>query len=135
MTVVRDTKEVEDFLARFSDAVVTANTRTLSELWAVPAFVLGEEMVRPIAAMKEIEEFFGGAKEQYNARGIKGTHADILRLEWVSDNLVIVDVRWPYIDEKGSELGEESSTYTLLRDKDGRLKLRIAVMRGASQPH
>jgi hypothetical protein len=43
-----------------------------------------------------------------------------------------VTVRWPYLDGNGDEKGAESSTYTLCRDEDGELKIRVIVMRGVS---
>lgn len=132
---IRESDEVQDFLDRFERALTGGNTKTLSELWEVPAFVIGDSMVKVINSSGEIEKFFGGAKDEYNKRGISGTRAEIQRLEWISDNLLVVDVRWPYLSANGEELGEESSTYTLLRDKDGKLRLRSALMRGSSEPH
>jgi ketosteroid isomerase-like protein len=131
----RDAKQVQDFLDRFANALIAGDGKAVAALWAVPAMVLGDDMVRPVNSAEEIEKFFGDAKEQYNSRGIVGTRADILRLEWVSDKIVLVDVRWPYIDQGGNELAEESSTYTLMRDVDGNFKLRVALMRGVSEPH
>ena len=42
-------------------------------MWAVPALVLGDPMARPVSTLLEVEQFFGGAKEQYHARGISDT--------------------------------------------------------------
>lgn len=45
----------------------------------------------------------------------------------------MVEVRWPYLDADGEERGEETSTYTLRRNDRGELRLRVAVMHGASE--
>ncbi|HET8580777.1 MAG TPA: hypothetical protein VFL31_07245 [Nitrospiraceae bacterium] len=74
-----------------------------------------------------VKESFSGAKEQYNARGITDTRPDVFGLEWVTERIAIVDVRWPYLDERGKEVGEEASTYTLRRDDAGDLKLHGRV--------
>lgn len=87
-------------------------------------------MDQVVGSRQEIERFFGGAKDEYNKRGITGTRADIQRLEWATDRIAIVTVRWPYLDSSGRERGEESSTYILRRDDQGDLKLHAAVMRG-----
>ena len=55
------------------------------------------------------------------------------RLEWVTDRMALVDVRWPWLDADGAENGEESSTYALRRGDDGRLKIRMVVMHGARE--
>ena len=83
-----------------------------------------------------MQSFFGHAKADYAARGIESTRPDLVRLEWVTDRIALVDVRWPCLDERGLERGEEWGTYTLRRDDNGDLKLCVALMRGASsEPH
>jgi hypothetical protein len=130
-----DDASVQDFLDRFARAVTAGDERTIATMWETPALVLGDHEVRAVSSTDDVAAFFSGAKEQYNARGITDTRAEIIREEWVSERMVIVDVRWPYLDEHGNEVGEESSTYTLRRDDSGALKLRVALMRGASAPH
>lgn len=99
-----------------------------------PALVVDNDGVKAINSLQEVEQFFSGAKEQYNALGITDTRADIQGLEWATDKIAIVDVRWPYLNERGEEKGEEASTYILRRDDAGNLKLHVALMRGASTP-
>lgn len=123
---------VQDLLDRFARAVTAGDGDEIASLWAVPAFVIGDDMVRAVNSLEEVKEFFSGAKEQYNARGITDTRPDVFGLEWVTDRIAVVDVRWPYLDERGKEVGEEASTYTLRRDDAGDLKLHVALMRGAS---
>lgn len=80
----------------------------------------------------EVEAFFGGKKDLYNAEGIVETRAEITHLDWVGADLVIATVRWPYLDKNDRVLGEESSSYTLLRGEDGSFKVRSITIRGAS---
>jgi hypothetical protein len=124
---------VQQLLDRFARALTAGDGEAVADLWETPAFVLGAGMARGVAARKEVVEFFSGAKEQYTSRGIDDTRAEIQRLDWVSDDLVIVDVRWPYLTATGKEIGEETSTYTLLGDDEGQLKIRSVVMRGAAE--
>jgi len=84
---------------------------------------------------EEVQRFFSGAKDQYNKMGITDTRADIVRLSWATHRIAIVQVRWPYLDARGEEVGEETSTYTLKRNQAGELKLCAAVMHGASPKH
>jgi ketosteroid isomerase-like protein len=126
-------EEVQRFLDRMGRAVTSGDGRTVAGMWEVPALVLEDERVMAIQSSQEIKQFFGGAKEQYNARGITDTRAEIVRLDWATAKIAMVEVRWPYLDAKGSVHGEERSTYTLRRDEAGTLKLRVAVMHGASE--
>lgn len=127
-------REVQGFLDQFGRSLTAGDARTVATMWAVPAFVIGDTMVQAVSSRDEVEKFFSGAKDEYNKRGIVDTRAEIFGLEWVTDRIVVVDVRWPYLDERGNEKGEESSTYTLRRDDLGDLKLHIALMRGAFSP-
>jgi ketosteroid isomerase-like protein len=121
---------VKNFLDRFAEAFTAGDGEAVATLWETPAFVLSVDMARPVSAASEVAEFFGGARDQYNEVGITGTRAEIVRLDEISDHLVMVRVRWPYLDKDGREMGAETSTYTLARKGDGDWKIRIAVMHG-----
>lgn len=121
---------VQEYFDTFARALTAGDGRAIAKMWAVPAFVIGDTMVMAVNSDKEVEQFFAGAKEQYNEKGITDTRAEIFGLEWVTERIVVVDVRWPYLDEHGMEKGAEVSTYTLRRDDEGELKLHVALMRG-----
>lgn len=126
--------EVQGFLDQFGRSLTAGDGDAIARMWAVPAYILGDTMAQVVSSREEIATFFSGAKEQYNKRGISDTRAEIFGLEWVTDRIVVVDVRWPYLDERGNEKGEESSTYTLRRDDFSDLRLHIALMRGEGSP-
>jgi hypothetical protein len=128
----REQASVQEYFDRFAKAMTTGDTKTMAKLWGVPAFVIGVSEARVVQSESEVEDFFVGAKDVYNQRGIVDTHAEITHLDWVGTDLVLATVRWPYLDENDQVLGEESSTYTLLRGEDGSFKLRAITMRGAS---
>jgi hypothetical protein len=130
----REQASVQQYLDKYSEAMTSGDTRTIVKLWGVPAFVIGAMEARVVQSEGEVEQFFAGAKDMYNARGIVDTRAEILDLDWISDDLVIAKVRWPYLDQQGEVVGEEVSSYTLLRGENGSFKLRVATMRGESPP-
>jgi len=122
--------EVERLLTKLCIAITSGDGHTAARLWEVPAYVLGENLAMPIATMDELAKFFGQARAQYNERGIVETRPQIQEEDWIGENVVRVRVRWPYLDASNREIGAESSDYTMARDSHGKLKLRIAVMRG-----
>jgi hypothetical protein len=126
-------REVQTFFDNFGRSLTAGDARTVAKMWAVPAYVIGDNGAQDVSTRDEVEQFFTGAKEQYNKRGITDTRAEIFGLEWVTDRIVVADVRWPYLDERGEEKGSEASTYTLRRDDNGELKLHVALMRGEDQ--
>lgn len=121
---------VQAFLDSFAEALTAGDGEAIAQMWETPAFVLGEDMVRVVTAAEEVAEFFGGAREQYREIGITDTKAQIVRLDEITDHIVMVRVRWPYLDKDENEMGAETSTYTLAREKKGDWKLRVAVMHG-----
>lgn len=130
---VRERAGVQEYFDRFAAAMTSGDTKTMAKLWGVPAFVIGPNEARVVQSESEVEQFFEGAKDMYNERGIVGTRAEIVNLDWVGDDLVIAMVRWPYLDQQDRTLGEESSSYTLLRGEDGGFKLRVITMRGEAR--
>jgi hypothetical protein len=134
-TEQREQASVQRYLDRFADAMTSGDMRTMTQLWGVPAFVIGRTEARVVQSEPEVEQFFAGSKEMYNERGITRTLAEIQHLDWVGTDLVVVTVRWPYLNDQDEELGEESSSYTLLRGEDGSYKLRSILMRGAGGPN
>lgn len=131
-TEQREQASVQRYLDRFAEAMTSGDLRTMTRLWGVPAFVVGRTEARAVQSELEVEQLFEGCKQRYNQRGITRTRAEIQHLDWVGKDLVVVTVRWPYLNDEDEELGEESSSYTLLRGEDGSYKLRSVLMRGAS---
>lgn len=123
---------MQRFFDRFARALTSGDSRSMAQMWAVPALVLGDTTVQAVGSADAVELIFGGAKYEYNARGITDTRAELQRVEWLTRRIAIVDVRWPNLDAAGVKRAEESSTYVLRRDDSGELKLQAAVMRGAN---
>ena len=130
-----DDGDVKQLLEQFARALTSGDGRAIARLWDVPALVIGDEAVHSVASREEVERFFSGAKDQYNEMGIVDTRPDIKRLDWVTDKIAMVRVRWPWVDGQGRESGEETSTYVLRREDDGGLKIRAVIMHGAAPRH
>lgn len=121
---------VQEYLDAFATALSAGDGDAIAEMWETPAFVLGHDMARVVNEPEEVGEFLGGARKQYRELGITQTRADIVRLDEITDHMVIVRVRWPYLDAEGREMGAETSTYTLVRQGGGDWKVRVAVLHG-----
>ena len=128
-----DEDEVRNYLDVYARAVTAGDAKTIAALWGVPALVLGDFGAKAISALHEVEAFFAGAKEQYAARGVVDTRPDIQKIDWLTERIVVADVRWPLFDGNHDERGAERSTYTLERNGRGELKMRVAIMRGETE--
>jgi hypothetical protein len=132
---VRDDTEVQPFLDRFARALIAADGATIAGMWETPALVVSDQGAKAVASTAEVEAFFSGAAEQYTSRGIVGTRADIVWFDQATDRVAIVQVRWPYLDKGGKEMGEEVSTYTLHKADSGDFKICAVVMHGSAGTH
>lgn len=122
--------EIQEFLDRLAQALTAGDGERAAQLWATPALMLGDETAEVLGSKEDAVKLFGGAKQMYTSRGIVDTRGEIQKIEWLTDKLALVSVRWPYLDERGEEIGEESSYYAVRREKDGMLKLYVALMQG-----
>lgn len=126
-------QEVVDFLDEFARALTAGDTDALVALWETPGLVIMADAVSPMSDEAAVRKMFGGAKEMYAKYGITDTRADITHLQWIGERIALVEVRFPWLDAQGNEVNGESSTYTLRRDDDGKLKLRGVLMHGVEK--
>ena len=124
--------EVERLLEDLGHAVTAGDGKGAAELWAIPAMVLGDQDVRSVSSREELARFFVNAKEEYTAQGVTGTRPEVRNLTWLTRELALVEVRWPYLTEDRHEKGEETSTYVLRRDESGVLKIQVALLHGST---
>jgi hypothetical protein len=122
--------DVQELLNRIAKAITAGDGDTVAKLFEYPAFVIHNGGAMAIDSFEQTAKFFGSGKAEYNKRGITDTRGDIIDLEKIGDDLVVVEVRWPYLDANGKEIGGERSDYTLLRDSQGKLRIRSILMRG-----
>ena len=130
-----DDIEMREFFLRFGRSLSKGDPKEIAALWCVPSFVVGDSLNLAMTSTREIERFFRGAKEQYASRGISEANAEIENVQWVTEHIAVVDVRWPYRDRQGEEIGAESSTYTLKSDESGEIKILVALMKGVEGAH
>ena len=97
-------------------------------MWELPALVLADPGARALASRREVEQFYAAQKEHYVARGVANTRPDVLRIDRLSERMLQVLVRWPYLDESGQERGSETTSYVLRSDDAGELKIRAALI-------
>lgn len=122
---------VGDFLEAFALSLTEGAVEAIADMWSLPAIRISDEQVMSITQREELYDLFAGAREHYNSAGVVDTRPEVIRLDEITDRIVMVRVRWPWLDEDDNELGAECSTYTLRRNATGEWKIRCAVAHGA----
>lgn len=130
---LRRGSEVQDLLDRLAIAITSGDGKAVAQLWEAPATIVSDEGVTHVDCLDKLEPMFSSAKAHYDERGIASTRGDIQRLTKISDKIILVEIRWPYLDDRGREVGAECSDYTLRRDDAGSLKIRSVLMRGVER--
>jgi hypothetical protein len=130
---VQDDIKIRDFLARMASSLTSGDVETLAHLWETPVFVLDDDGAEVLDSLQDMKNFFAAAKASYHKRGIVATSADIMQIEWLTQRIAIVDVRWPHLDASGHERSAECATYTLRFDDSNTLRLRSVVLRGVTR--
>ncbi len=123
---------VQQFFRDFSQAMTEGDVETIKKCWPIPSYVVGNALQMAVKSPDEVERFFSGLKQQYSRRGIMEAIPDIESIQWLTEKIALVGVRWPYFDNTGTEIGEESSCYTLKLMPEGDLKIVCTVMQGSS---
>lgn len=123
---------VREMLERFARAFTTGDGPGAAACWEVPALVVAEDGSRAVSSLSEVAAFFGGAAQQYQAKGITGTRVDVRGIDWYTPRLAAVRVRWPYLDDAGQEVGGAEESVYLVRVKEGAARICNATLLGTS---
>jgi hypothetical protein len=129
-----DEHEVRHYFDVYARALTSGDGETIAALWEAPALLLSDKGVRTVKTADELARVFVGVRGLYALRGIVDTRPDIQLVEWHTERIVSVRVRWPLFDALHRELASTSSVYTLVRDRAGALRLRVVVMQGETEP-
>lgn len=123
---------VMDFLEALALAISEGNRGALTQMWEAPCFVLSHDDAHTLEGDTQIEEFCAAARDRYNTRGVTHTKPQVVRMDEISDRIVCVRVRWPWLDSDEIEMGADVSTYTLCRTgEDDDWRVRIAIVHGS----
>ena len=122
---------LQSMLENFARAFTRGDGKTAATCWEVPALIVADQGTKVVATLAEVEDFYGGAAKQYNDMGITDTRPEVQSVNWLTDKLASVHVRWPYLDAKGQARPEsEASTYVMRIGDDGRPRINVVVMMG-----
>jgi hypothetical protein len=78
-------------------------------------------------APAQVREVFERAVAAYRERGISATRPEIVHTERAGGRLLLVTVRWPYLDAAGASKGSEVSRYVVWLDRDGEPRIRVGM--------
>lgn len=129
----RQDANVVDFFISLGAAVTTGNSEVLRKCWALPSYILGDHAARALATFDDLEKFFTEKKQSFNIEGVAGVRPEILGQQWLTDQILIVTLRWSQVDKSNHEVGEETAIYNLKADTNGKFKIHV-LTQGLNKP-
>ena len=120
---------LETFIENYGRALSSSDLEKIADCWEVPASILSEQKAVAVNSREEVMSFFEQACATYRAQGRTSTIGEIISKEYLTKNIVAVDVRWPSFDDQGKAKAVEMSHYLLRVGDDGKPRIQVALTR------
>ena len=119
--------DIPAFLDRYAGALAAGDLQGIAACYALPALVVGDGGVIPVAEAAQVEAAFAGAADAYRAQGVVGIRSELRAADPLTATLTLVDVRWAYLDEAGQAGQHTTYRYLLRRSGPGQLGIQVVV--------
>lgn len=121
---------VFDFFFTLGEALSAGNLDIIKKYWAIPSYILSDRLTALMSSSEDLEKYYSAKKKEYTKRTISTARSEILRVQWMTDQIIVVHVKWSLLDKSAKEIGEESALYTLKSDQNAKLKIHtMAALR------
>jgi len=120
---------LEAFIEAYGKALSAGESGLIAASWEVPSLVLSDKGTTVVNTKEDVMAFFEKAGASYKAQGRTSTIGEIISKEYLTKNIVAVDVRWPSFDDQGRAKAIEMSHYLLRVGEDGKPRIQVALTR------
>ena len=120
---------LETFIEAYGKAISTGDLERAADSWEIPALVLSDQGTTVVNTREEVMGFFEKASASYKSQGRTSTIGEIISKEYLTKNIVALDVRWPSFDVEGKAKAVEMSHYLLRIGDDGKPRIQVALTR------
>jgi len=120
---------LETFIEAYGKAISSDDLERATDSWEIPALVLSDQGTTVVNTKKEVMGFFEKAAASYKSQGRTSTIGEIIGKEYLTKNIVALDVRWPSFDVEGKAKAVEMSHYLLRIGDDGKPRIQVALTR------
>jgi hypothetical protein len=120
---------LETFIETYGRALSSGELEDIADCWEIPSLVLSDQGAVAVHAKEDVMGSFERAVAAHKTQGRTSTIGEIISKEYLSKNLVAVDVRWPSFDDQGKARSVEMSHYLLRVGEDGKPRIQVALTR------
>lgn len=117
--------EVISFFFTLGNAAVAGNYEIIKKFWALPSYILSDLATTNLNSADELEKYFSAQKKNFTTTGVTTIRPEVLGQQWLTDQILVIALKWTHLDKNHHEIGEETALYNMKADKNGKLKIHI----------
>ncbi len=120
---------LERFIDAYGNAISSVDLKIVADSWEIPALVLSDQGTIAVNSKEEVMDYFEKAAVSYRSQGRTSTIGEIISKEYLTKDILAIDVRWPSFDDQGKAMAVEMSHYLLRIGDDDKPRIQVALTR------
>lgn len=121
-----DTSQITDYLDRYAATLTESDAEGAAELWATPGMIVDDRLSGVLESRDQMIAGLTQSYPIYKQLGLGSVAYELVDVTHVTEKLVLVRVRWHFLDDAGEEL-TDSNSYYLLRNEESGLQACVCI--------
>ncbi|MGX9296530.1 nuclear transport factor 2 family protein [Tsukamurella paurometabola] len=114
-----DHAEIEDYLSRYAATLSRFDAEGGAALWAEPGMIVDDRFSGVLEDRASMARGLERSYPLYRALGLASVRHELLDVTPLTGAVVLLHVRWRFLDDDGAELTDSTAYYIVRRDEDG----------------
>lgn len=119
-------QDIDDFFGRYAAALTNFDAGASADLWATPGTIVDDRFSGVLDSRDAMVSGLEQSYPVYKQLGLASVGYEIVDERPFSDRLVLVAVRWTFLDANGDTLTDSNPSY-LLRREDSGLRATVCI--------
>ena len=111
--------EIEDYLTRYAATLTAFDSKAAADLWATPGMILDDRFAGVLDGRETMAQGLEQSYPMYRKLGLASVGHECLKVDELTEQIKLVQVRWLFYDANGSQLTDSNAYYVVRRDEDG----------------
>lgn len=121
-----ETTQITDYLDRYAATLTEFDAEGAAALWSTPGMIADDRFSGVLDSRDKMVEGLKQSYPIYRRLGLGSVSYELVDENLLSEALVLVRVRWIFLDASGDEL-TDSNSYYLLRNEEPGLRACVCV--------
>ena len=119
-------ERLADFFHRYAETLRDFDAEATARLWGLPGMIVTDDFAGALESRADMAAGLASAHPLYKLLGLASAVPELRTVNDLTDRIAMVQVRWSYRDETGTEIVTTDYEYLLRDDADG-LHVYLAV--------